>query len=122
MTPAADAIVVYQDQFRAAVLVFRLDDGVAWVEPGYLTGDGSGSPCFHRVRCTVTDYARGMELTTENGFGLIIDRAQVPDGDELDRPELRADFEAYEQALKEKGLTREGEAKKLTELLAYDLA
>lgn len=126
MTPAGYAILVFPtpggSQRRPAMAVWRTPDGVAWVEPNYLLGYPGDPPSFHRLVCGVKDISRGLLLGLPEGQGLVLARELVLGDDEMDLPELQPVFAAYERALLTRGLTREGEAEQLAELLANDLA
>lgn len=126
MIPNAYAVLHFPTpggaQRRPAVAVWRVPDGIAWVEPGYLIGDPGDTPAFHRLACTAEDYANGLVITTPDGQGLVVARDRVAGDEDLDPAELRPVFAAYEAALVERGLTRDEEALRLEGELATELA
>lgn len=126
MTPSAYAVLHFPTpggaQRRPAVAVWRTPDGIAWVEPGYLVGDPGDTPAFHRLACTVREYARGLAIDTANGPGLVVARELAAGDQDLDPPELWPAFAAYEEALRKRGLTRDEEALRLEAELAAELA
>lgn len=117
---AEDMVVMLSEAdgggYRAAVVVWFLPDGAAWVEPGYIDPMGASSRMFHRIRGSAREAAGAYEVTTADKV-VYFWRPY-----EETREDLKAAFAWYAMQLEQQGKTRQGEAAALQELLAQDLA
>jgi hypothetical protein len=91
MLPLGPAIIMVMDppMVRAAALVYRMPDGLGWVEPGYWDEYPPSSPQWHQFAGEVTDTADGVMLRSPDQVLLVLDADRVA-GTGQDDPEAQA--------------------------------
>jgi hypothetical protein len=107
-------------QVRPAAHVFRLADGVAWLEPAYLDPNGATMRTFHRIDGKVRDKGQGFTVDAGDKVAEVQPLSANPQDDSGGT--CRRALAEYGDLLVDKGITQEAERARVALLLADDLA
>lgn len=95
-----------------AVVVWRLERGVAWVQPGYLDPLGAAANQFHRINGPVIEAGESLVVSGDR-LEAMISRPDEPPED------VRRALDWYAEELIRRGLDRKAEAARL-ELVLFE--
>lgn len=106
MLPLGPALVMVMDppMTRAAALVYRMPDGLGWIEPGFWDEEPSPRPEWHQFAGEITDTDNGVLLQGPDQTLLVLDAERVK-GTDMDDPEAQRVLEQLQERLKELGTT-----------------
>lgn len=124
MTPTTAAVHLVGPllaEVRPAAFVWQTAQGIAWLEPGYLSAEPSGRPMFHTFTGAREDMPQGLVVTGERGTALVFDAEAAADSADLVPADVAEDLERFRSALDEAGVTWEDERARMALQLADDL-
>lgn len=121
MLPPGPAIVMVMEppMIRAAALVYRMPDGLGWVEPGYWDDYPPSSPQWHHFAGEVTDTENGMMLHSPDVVLLVLDADRVA-GTGEDDPEAQAVIARLRERFRELGTSFAEERRRLAAQVGAD--
>lgn len=105
MLPTGPAVVLVMDppMDRVAAHVYRLPDGIGWMEPGYYDEMPHPRPQWHQFAGKLTDTDNGILLHADKHVILVLDLERVRE----EYPDVVREIAELKILLRERGTTLE---------------